>query len=176
MKWSYFLKYRPALLILSAALIIGCELYRFLLSKSHAAMLELFLGNTVYIYCVIVAILSDFHTRPTKIFRLLVPLLMVAETGWCVYYYIFVATDYKVITINGQILGVNTIERNAYCQILFLLIAQLFSLISDHDHTKFFLITRRCERDEMFERYSVRFERRFNEKLIHNRTQLQEQS
>jgi len=176
MTWSYFLKYRPALLILSAAVIIVCELYRFLLSKGHAAMLDLFLGNTVYIYCVIVAILSDFHTKPTKTFRLLVPLLMAAETSYCVYYDIFVATDYEVITINGHTLGVNTVERNAYCQILFQLIAQLFSLISDHYHTKFFLIPRRCERDEMFERFSVRFESGFNEKLIHNRPQLQGQS
>merc|ERR1719233_2092034 len=150
MKCSYFQKYRPALLLISAAVIVVCQAYRLILLENHTMIWELIFANIVYLYCVMLAFLSDFHTRPTKIFRLVVPLLMVLETGWCVYYYTFVATNQTIITINGRTLGVNTVERNAYCQILFLLIAQLFSLIADHHHTKFFLIPRRCERDEIF--------------------------
>jgi len=150
MKWSYLLEYRPALLIVSVVVILFCQAYRLILAESRTMILELVFANTVYVYCVILAILSDFHTRPTKIFRLVVPLLLVVDTGWCLYYYTFVATDYKVLTINSQTLGVNTVEQNAYCQILFLLIAQLFSLIRDHHHTKFFLIPRRLVRNEIF--------------------------
>jgi len=177
MKWWYFLNYRPALLVLSAVVIFLCEACRLWRLKSLSSKLELLLANTLYIYCVIVAILSDFHTRPTKLFRVLVPLLLVANTCWCMYYSMFIATDYKIITVNGHTLGINTVERNAYCQILVLLIAQLFSLISDHHHLKFFLIPKRCNRDQLFARFSDNdnFEKKFNEKLLGSRTTIQGQ-
>jgi len=170
MKWTWFLEYRPALLLLSAAVLIACSIYRLVFLETSSKQLEQIFATCMYVYCVILAILSDFHTEPTKTFRLLVPLLIVVQTGSSVYYDIFVEHDHKVFTIDGHTLGVNSVERDAYCQILFLLIAQLFSLITDPNHSKFFLIPIRCERDEMFLRFSNPIDRGLCDNLVDRET------
>merc|ERR1719382_586512 len=88
-------------------------------------------------------------------FRLFVAFFMVIRTGWSVYYHTFVLPDVRLITIGDKSLGINTVERTAYCQVLFLLKCQLLSLITDPSHSRFFMIPRRANRHDMFERYSV---------------------
>jgi len=160
LKCSYFLHYRPGLLILAAVVILFCDIYRRVLSKTQTKEIDHSIYTVVYVYCVVLAILSDFHTGPTNIFRLLLPFLMVIVTGISVYYYLFVVPDVGLITIWDHTLGVNSVKRNAYFQVLFLLKCQLVSLIEDPSHSKFFLLPKRCERGALFERFSTRIERR----------------
>jgi len=126
LKCSFFLHYRPVLLILATIVILFCDMYRLVLSQSLTKQMAQTLNTAVYVYCVVVAILSDFHTGPTNMFRLFVPFLMVIRIGWSVYYYTFVLPDVRLITIGDRTLGIKTVERNAYCQVLFLLECQLF--------------------------------------------------
>jgi len=160
LKFSYFLHYRPFLLILATVIILFCDTYRLVHSKTNTWQVEQSINTVVYVYCVVVAILSDFHTGPTKLFRLFVALLMVIQTGVSVYYNLFVVPDVGLITIDNRTLGVNAIERNAYCQVLFLLKSQLVSLIEDPSHSKFFLLPKPYQRGELFERFSTRIETR----------------
>jgi len=155
LQFSYFLHYRPVLLIFAAVVILFCNTYRLVLSKTHTKQVEQSLDSVVYVYCVAVAILSDFQTGPTTMFRLFVTLLMVILTGVNVYYILFVVPDVGLITIGDRTLGVNPVERYAYCQVLFLLGAQLVSIIKDPSHSKFFLLPKRCQRGEMFSRFST---------------------
>jgi len=156
MKLSFFLEYRPALLVLAAAIILVCDIYRlcFVDYDSILRYMVHALASTVYVYCLTMAILSDFHTQTTQIFRLLVLVLFQMQTIFNIYNCIFNSTDFKVITINGHTLGGNMIERGAYCQILFLLSAQLASLIMDPSHSKFCLILKRCERKKLYLRFT----------------------
>jgi len=78
---SYFLHYRPVLLILATVIILFCDTYRLVLTKTHTKQVEQSINTDVYVYCVVMAILSDFHTRPTNMFRLFVAFLMVTLTG-----------------------------------------------------------------------------------------------
>jgi len=105
-------------------------------------------------------ILSDFHTQPTNMFRLFVAFLMVILTGGSVYYYLFVVPDIGLNAIGDRTLGVNSVERNVYYQILVLLKCPLISLIEDPSHSKFFQLPKRCQRGDVVERFSTR---------IHNR-------
>jgi len=145
-KWSYFLHYRPVLLIFAAVIILFCDIYRRVLSKTNTKEIERSINTFVYVYCVVLATLSDFHTSPTNTFCLFFPFLLVVWTGVLVYYNIFVVPDVGIIRIGDRTLGVNTVKRNAYFQVLFLLKCQLFSLIGDPSHSKFFLLPKRCER------------------------------
>merc|ERR1719397_2042613 len=111
LKCSYFLHYRPFLLILAAAIILICDTYRLVLSKTHTKQVEQIINTVVYVYCVVVAILSDFHTGSTNMFRLFVTLLMIILTGVNVYYCLFVLPDVGLITIRDRTLGVNSVER-----------------------------------------------------------------
>jgi len=156
MKLSVFLEYRPALLIIAAVIILVCDIYRLLFFENYSSIMPYMvhaLASLIYVYCLILTILSDFHTKTTQMFRLLVLVLLLMLTSWNTYRSIFNFKDFKVITINGHNLGGNAIERRAYCQILFLLSAQLTSLIMDPSHSKFCLILRRLERKDLYLRF-----------------------
>jgi len=153
LKYTYIFRYRPALLILATMVILFCDTYRLVLSKIHIKQVEQSIHTAVYVYCLVLAMLSDFHIGPTKMFRLFVAFLMVILTVVSLYYFSFVVPDVRLITIGGRTLGVNSVERNAYFQVLFLLNSQLLSLIEDPSHSKFFLLPKRCQRKELFERY-----------------------
>jgi len=156
LKFSYFVYWRPVLLILATVIILFCNTYRLVLPKTK--QVERSINTIVYVYCVMVAILSDFHTGSTNMFRLFVTLLMIILTGVNVYYCLFVLPDVGLITIRDRTLGVNSVERYAYCQVLFLLQFQLVSLVRDPSHSKFFLIQNRCQRCQLFEKFSTKIE------------------
>jgi len=153
LKYSYIFHYRPVLLILATMVILFCDTYRLLVSKIHTEQIEQSIHTAVYVYCVVLAILSDFHIGPTNMFRFFVAFLMVILTVFSLYYFLFVVPDVRLITIADRTLGVNSVVRNAYFQVLFLLNSQLLSLIRDPSHSKFFLLPKRCQRKELFERF-----------------------
>ena len=155
MKLIHFLEYRLALVVLSAVVLLFCDIYRFMVLESFTNYLGHILATVAYIYGVIIAILADFHTSLTKTFRLLVLLFLVTQTVWNVYDALFVKQDIPLITIERNTLFLNSVERHAYCQVLFLLLAQLVSFMTDPSHTKFFLVQRRCERSKLL--YLVNF-------------------
>jgi len=105
-------------------------------------------------------ILSDFHTQPTNMFRLVVAFLTVILTGVSVYYYLFVVPDIGLVTIGDRTLGVNSVERNVYYWTLVLLKCPLISLIKDPSHSKFFQLPKRCQRGDLVERFSTRIDNR----------------
>jgi len=170
LKCSFFLHYRPVLLILATIVILFCDTYRLVVSQSPTKQMEQSLNTAVYVYCVVLTILSDFHTGPSNMFRLFVAFLMVIRTAWSVYYYTFVLPDVRLITVGDQTLGIKTVERNAYCEVLFLLKCQLFSLIKDPSHSRFFLIARQANRHEMFQRFSNRIVNETCSRIFPNNT------
>jgi len=150
MKCSYFFNYRPLILIISSCIILCCDIFRVVADPSPTADIVWHAKNilltVLYVFCVFMAVLSDFHTKPTVYFRIVIPVCLMVSTAWNIYRTIFEFKDHKLVTISDHTLGVNQIARSAYIQVFFLLLAFLISMVTNRSLSKFFLIPRRVER------------------------------
>jgi len=151
LKLVFFSEYRPVLMIFSSLAILFCSVVRTFLNPkvlTSAEYLEHIFAGFIFVFFTLIALLSDFHTEPTKSFRLLLPLVVFIKGCHILFKDIFLIKNH-VIIIKGQYkITLSEFERNAYMQILLLLFANFISLASDPSHSKFFLISRLRNREE----------------------------
>jgi len=151
LKPVFFLEYRPVLLVFSSLTILVCQIVRAYLNpeiKTTVEYVKTIFARVVYVYATLMALLSDFHTEPTKSFRLFLPLGVFIQGCVSLFSVLFLMDDYVLFQGDGYKIRINEFERNGHMQILLLLFANFISLVSDPSHKKFFLISRLRNRRE----------------------------